>query len=119
MPKYMLVLHNDVDGWFGLSPEQRAKDIQKFVAWEEKLAQQGLLVGSQKLVDDAGKVIRSKGKVLVTDGPYAETREVFGGYFIIEAANYHEAVARCQDCPILEYNGSIEVRMLEENVPKS
>jgi hypothetical protein len=50
------------------------------------------------------------GKTRVTDGPYSETKEVLGGYYTIEAANYDEAVQRTLDHPHLEHGGTIEVR---------
>ena len=52
------------------------------------------------------------GGAKVTDGPYAEAREVIGGLFILEAGNYDEAVTLCQDCPHLDF-GTIEIREVE------
>ena len=49
----------------------------------------------------------------VTDGPFAEAKEVIGGYFTIEAADYNEAVEICSDCPHLTYGGRIELREVE------
>jgi hypothetical protein len=113
MPSYMLLLHNDPAIWQKMSPEELQKAIQKFFAWREKLRAQKILMGSAKLRDEAGRVIRGPGQPRVTDGPYAETREVLGGYFTIEAHNYDAAVAQCRDCPHLEYGGTIEVREVE------
>ena len=68
----------------------------------------------QQLRDNEGKVLRRNGKgVVVTDGPYAEAKEILGGFIIVEAANYEEAVRLCQDSPHFEY-GSIEVRQIEQ-----
>jgi hypothetical protein len=69
-------------------------------------------VGANKLVDDAGKVLRG-GKATATDGPYSETKEVLGGYYLIEAASYDEAVRLSLDHPHLQYDGTIEVRRVE------
>jgi hypothetical protein len=113
MPNYMLLLHGDPTSYANLSPEEAQKALQKFVAWREKLRAQKLLVGSAKLRDEAGKVVRGAGKPRVTDGPYTETKEVFGGYFTITAPNYDAAIAACSDCPHLEYAGAIEVREVE------
>ena len=66
-----------------------------------------------RLAGDAGKVIRSTdGKTRTTDGPYSETKEVLGGYYLIEAADYDEAVALTMDHPHLEYGGTVEVRQV-------
>jgi hypothetical protein len=81
------------------------------MAWGNQARQAGFLVGSNKLVDDGGKIMR--GKTLVTDGPYSETKELLGGYYLIEAANYDEAVRRSKDHPHLEH-GTIEVREVEK-----
>ena len=114
MAKYMLLLHSDPHDWLALSPEQMQKAIEKFVAWTDKLTDLGIRVASHKLADDAGKVVRgSQGQIRVTDGPYSETKEVLGGYYIIEAASYEEAVERCRDCPSVEYGGTIEVRLVD------
>jgi hypothetical protein len=54
------------------------------------------------------------GKLRTTDGPYSESKEVLGGFYIIEAANYDEAVERARDHPTLEYGGTVEVRQIWE-----
>jgi hypothetical protein len=113
MPQYMLLLYNDPSGWKTLSPDDMQKAIQKFVAWRNKIQNQKVLVGSHKLADDPGKVMRGQGPVRVTDGPYSETKEVLGGYFLIEAANYDAAVNLARDCPGLEFGGTIEVREVD------
>ena len=53
------------------------------------------------------------GQVRVTDGPYSETKEVLGGYYIIEAGSYDQAIELSRDCPQLEYGGTIEVRQVD------
>lgn len=113
MPNYMLLLHNDPATWKQMSPEEMQKAIQKFIAWRQKLDSHKILVGSAKLRDDAGKVIRGKDDMRIIDGPYSETKEVLGGYFTIAAANYAGAAEQCRDCPALEYGGTIELREVE------
>jgi hypothetical protein len=56
---------------------------------------------------------REDGQVRVTDGPYSESKEVLGGYYMIEAASYDKAIEHARDCPQLEYNGTIEVRQVD------
>ena len=53
------------------------------------------------------------GQVRVVDGPYAEAKEVVGGYFLIEAADYDEAVEISKGCPHLKYGGRIELRQID------
>ncbi len=109
MPQYMLLLYDDPSGWQKLSPEEMQKAIEKYMAWTKK----PFTVDSKRLGQDTGRVIRSvNGKARTTDGPYSETKEVLGGYYLIEASSYDEAVARALDHPHVEYGGTIEVRQL-------
>ena len=118
MAQYVLLLYDDPTRWQEISPEEMQKAIEKYLAWGSKARADGFYKGSQKLVDDAGKVLRGKpGKTRVVDGPYSETKEVLGGYYIIEAADYEQAVQRSLDHPHLEYGGTVEVRVVDEIVP--
>jgi hypothetical protein len=102
----MLLLYDDPSGWQKLSPEEMQKATEKYMAWTKKA------VEAKRLAQDPGRVIRSQnGKPRATDGPYSETKEVLGGFYTIEAANYDEAVQRALDHPHLEH-GTIEVRQL-------
>jgi len=117
MAQYMLLLYDDPSSWATLSPEEIQKAIEKYMAWGAKLRQQGIFLASHKLADDAGRVLRGRGgQTRVTDGPYSETKEVLGGYYLIEAESYDQAVERSRDCPHLAYGGTIEVRQVD-NIP--
>lgn len=110
MAKFMLLLYDDPANWRNFSPEQMQNAIGKYMAWAQKLGQKGILVGSDKLQDN-GRVIRKSGsQIRVSDGPYTESKEVFGGYFAIDVNDYDAAVQECNDCPHLDYGGTIEVR---------
>jgi len=109
MPQYMLLLYDDPSNWARLSPGEARKAEEKFMAW----GQQPFVVRGVRLGEDAGRVIRAQdGKPHATDGPYSETKEVLGGYYLIEAADYDEAVQRTMDHPALEYAGTFEIRKL-------
>jgi hypothetical protein len=109
MPNFMLLLHHDPTGFTRLSPEEAQKALEKYMAWTKK----PFMVDSHRLTTDASRVIRvENGKPRVTDGPYSETKEVLGGYYTIEAADYNEAVARSMDHPHLEYGGTMEIRQV-------
>jgi len=108
MPRYMLLLYDDPTGWPKLSPEEMQKATEKYMAWKKK----PFVVDSNRLGLDAGRVLRAQGgQPRATDGPYSETKEVLGGYYTIDAANYEEAVERSLDHPHLEH-GTIELRQL-------
>jgi hypothetical protein len=113
MPQYLLLLHEDPSQYAEVSPAEMQAIIEKYNAWAGKLAQQGRLRGGEKLQEGTGKTVRkSGGKLAVTDGPYTEGREVVGGYFLVEADNYEQALELANDCPHVE-NGVVEVREIE------
>ena len=114
MAKFMFILHETPsEEYRNLSPEEMQRIIEKYRAWAGRLAESGRLAGGAKLTDEGGKwVSMQKGAVTVVDGPYSEAKEVVGGYFMIEAQDYVEAVELARDCPHL-VNGWIEVRQVD------
>jgi len=114
MAKYMLLLHDNPGSFKGVSPDQMQKIVEKYIAWGKKLREAGIIQASDKLTDEPGRVMKRKdGQVRVTDGPYSESKEVLGGYYIVEAASYDAAVDIARECPHLEYGGTIEVRQVD------
>ena len=115
MAKFMLLLHDDPRSGGGASPEEMQKIIGEYVAWRRGIEAQGKMLGGEKLGDEGGRVLsQANGEVRVVDGPFAEAKEVVGGFFMIEAADYDEAVALSQDCPHLVYGSRIELRQIDE-----
>jgi hypothetical protein len=113
MQNYLLLLRGNND-WRSMSPEEIQVAMGKYRAWGQKLRDSGRYVGSNKLEDDNGRVMATNGggKPRVTDGPYAETKDVVGGYYMIEADSYEEVVEIAGECPHLQF-GLIEVRRIE------
>lgn len=112
MPKFVLLLH-DTGFDPGLSPDQMQAIIERYVAWRAKVQANGRAMSGHKLHDGQGRVVRGAGATMkVTDGPYAEGREVIGGLFVVDAASYDEVVELTKDCPHLEF-GSIEIREVQ------
>lgn len=115
MPKYMLLLHDDPAPFLAMSPQEMQAAIEQYIAWGDSLRERGLLGQSHKLADEPGRVARSAdGAIRVTDGPYSETKEVLGGFYIVAADNYDHAVNLTRDCPHLQHGGSIEIRQIDE-----
>ena len=109
MAQFMLLLYHDPNGMRRTSPEDMQRALEKYMAWMKK----PFTVDSKRLAGDPGRVMRGgPGKPKTTDGPYSETKEVLGGYYTIEAADYDEAVKLTEDHPHLEYGGTIEVRQV-------
>src|ERR1700689_1726333 len=102
MPEYILLLHADPSAYSGLSPTEIQAVIARYKNWRELLAARGHQAAGQKLRDRSGRVMKNNGdKVVITDGPYAETREVIGGYFSFAADSFDQAVELTRDCPHL------------------
>ncbi len=117
MAKFLLLLRDNPDGFRSLPPAEMQRIIGEYRAWAEGLRARNQLHGSNKLTDDGGKTIRHKGGALVVmDGPYTETKEVIGGYFLIEAPDYAAALDLARTCPHVraDNDGSIEVRQIQE-----
>jgi hypothetical protein len=113
MAQFMLILHDKPGQFASLSPEEIQKVIEKYGAWRQKLTADSTLVNGRKLTDEGGKRLNSSGgKVSVVDGPYAESKEVVGGFFIIRAKDYDEAAEIAKGCPHLQY-GRIELRQID------
>ncbi|MEW6320422.1 MAG: YciI family protein [Acidobacteriota bacterium] len=113
MPKYMLLLHDAGAAPDTIGPEEIQAIIKRYIAWRERVERSGYAINGHKLRDGEGRTLRGTvGAPTVTDGPFAEAREVIGGLFIIEAGSYDEVVALSRDCPHLEF-GTIEIREVE------
>jgi len=114
MAQYLLMLRDNGPRTFeGMSPEQMQKSLQRYRTWSDGLRQRGKLAGGAKLTNRDGRVMRrNSSSVAVTDGPFAEAKEIIGGYFIVQANSYDEAVGLAKDCPHLDF-GTIEVREIE------
>ena len=114
MPNYLLLLHEQPSDFSSFSPEQIQAVIEEYMAWSRKLASDGKLVGGQKLTDEGGRQLSGyNGDFRVSDGPFAEAKEVIGGFFSVSAADYDEATEISKDCPHLKYGGRIELREIE------
>jgi hypothetical protein len=111
MEQFMLIFHGGSGSGpaaFG-SAEEMQSNMQKWLAWVEKLQKNGQYVSGEPLLP-GGKLVSSKN---VTDGPFTEGKEVVGGYFIIKAKNFDEAVAITkQDYPDFNLGGTVQIRQV-------
>ncbi len=115
MTQFILLLHQSSNPPGDMSPEQIQAVVGEYRAWSEKIGAAGKLAGGQKLTNDAGKVMRrADGGVAVTDGPFGESKEVIGGYFLINAGDYAEAAEIAESCPHIGFGGAIELRQIDE-----
>src|SRR5881392_252141 len=105
---YLLLFRGNV--WDrGLSPAQLQKVVSDWMAWFERLKEEGKCLCGHPL-EEEGKVVSGKKGRTVADGPFAESKEAIGGYFYLQVANENEAIAIAQQCPGLDYGTIVEVR---------
>jgi len=96
-------------GESGHSPEKMQQTMQKWVAWLTDLGQKGHIKDQGQPLERAGKVVKGQQKS-VTDGPFAEAKDVVGGYTLVEARDLDQATELSKGCPIFDDGGSVEVR---------
>ncbi|CDX52427.1 conserved hypothetical protein [Mesorhizobium plurifarium] len=111
--RYVLLVYGQEKDLFALSPQESAKLDADSLAHDRELERQGKLVIAQALqsVKTSKSLRRRKGKVLVTDGPFAETKEQLLGFVMIEAADLAEALKIAEGIPLAEL-GTVEVRAI-------
>ena len=91
------------------APEELREIMGHFGRWMDGLRAKGAVVGTNGL-EFGGKVLRGRRGVTMSDGPFAETKEIVGGYVLIKADTLAQAVEFARDCPGLDYRMSVEVR---------
>jgi hypothetical protein len=109
--QYMLLLYSDEKAWNTFSPAEQEAGVAQYIAYGEALRKAGAYVGSDRLRDttDATTITVANGKTQVMDGPFADTKEQLGGYYIIDVKNLDEAISWAARCPGASH-GHIEVR---------
>jgi hypothetical protein len=102
MAQYMLLLHQTPNTNAELPRDKMMETVRRYYTWAETMRQKGKLVGGEKLAVGRVRHVRMKdGRPLSSDGPYAEAKDVIGGYFVIEAKDDAEADTIARDCPHL------------------
>ena len=91
------------------TPERAQQNMQRWMAWLGQLEAKGHLKDRGQPLEPGGRVVRGKAKA-TTDGPYAEAKDLIGGFSIVEARDIEQAVELSHGCPILDSGGSVEVR---------
>jgi hypothetical protein len=112
---YLLLFHSN-EWWMKLGREELQKYIAQNNAWLEKLMTTGKAKGGQALAR-TGAILSGKNGHNVTDGPFAESKEVIGGYLLLDVATFEEAVAIAKTAPMIVHGTSIEIRPLTDACP--
>ena len=112
--QYLLLIYEDEKVWNTLSEAERGKIYGEYMTFTSDIKKSGHWIGGNPLqpVHTATTVRVRDGKMSTTDGPFAETREQLGGYYLVEAKDLDEATAIAARIPIARI-GSIEVRPID------
>ena len=111
MPHFMLLLRDNPESFSAFSAQELQTIMRKYRTWRD--SQGSRVLHGNKLKDGEGRVMRkSASKPVVTDGPFAESKEIMAGYFVVEAGDYDAAVEIAATCPHMQF-GTIEVRAVE------
>src|SRR4029077_2520515 len=111
---YMLLFRGN-DWLKSHSTEEKQKVTDQWVAWVRRITDQGK-AGAGNPREREGKIVSGKNRV-VSDGPFAESKEAIGGYFLLDVDTFEEAVAIAQECPGLPYGVRVEVRPVAGECP--
>ncbi len=109
--QYLLMIYGEEGAWNKMPEAAQREGIAAYTAYGEALRKAGVLAGSNRLRDsvDATRVTVTNGKTKVQDGPYADTKEQLGGYYLIDVKDLDEAISWAARCPGAAH-GIMEVR---------
>ena len=112
---YMLIIYDNAEFWAGVTPAGMDETMRRHGEVAGDLKKAGKYHGCAALTspDTAICVRRSGGDITTTDGPYAETKEFFGGYYVIEARDLDEAAAYARRLPLSD-PGAVEIRPIRQ-----
>jgi len=108
-----LLLFRGKEWWGNLTPEDLQKTMDQVKAWFERLTESGTLKAAQPLARE-GAIVSGKTGRVVADGPFAESKEVIGGYVLVQVRSLDDAIAVAQSCPTLRFGMEVEVRPVAE-----
>ena len=113
--RYALLICTDETAMDAFSPEEAAASTAEYMKWGEEAARRGVLQGGERLrpTTDATTVRVRDGEVLTSDGPFAETKEQVGGFYLVDCKDLDEAIELASKIPGARH-GSIEVRPIWE-----
>lgn len=100
----------------GLSPEEMQRISDQWMAWFKRLTDQGKCIAGNPL-EPEGKLVSGRNGSVLADGPFAESKEAIGGYFLLQVGSFDEALAIAKECPGLPYGAKIEVRPVAGECP--
>jgi hypothetical protein len=115
MPNFLFVYRSEPYSTDQISPEQMQESMKLWNAWIGDGFQKGWLLDAGDALLPDGRVV--DGKKVVSDGPFAESKEVVGGYSVIKADSYEAAATYAKSCPAVLEGGTVEIRQLAGLAP--
>jgi len=110
MKEFMLIFRQPNYDYSNVSPTEMQALAKKWQDWAGNIAAQGKLASNGNRLSTEGKVLNAGG--IITDGPFVEIRERLGGFIVIRADSLEEATTLAHGCPVLDTDGSVEIREL-------
>ncbi len=116
--KYLLLIYENEAAFAGLPEAEQGRIFEEYMTYTRNIKKSGNYIGGEALqpISDATTVRVKNGKTVTTDGPFAETREQLGGYYLVEAKDLDEAIKLAAGIPASR-TGSIEVRPIMPTPP--
>lgn len=106
--RYMILIYGDEANWVSIAPERVGEIMAAYFAYTDKLQAAGVYVSGDEL-DPVAKAKSVRGAEVV-DGPFVDTKEALGGYYLIECASEDEALHWARQCPVTLHGGGVELR---------
>ncbi len=110
MKEFLFLYRTDYSAMSQASTEQAENMMKKWMDWLGSIAAQNKLTDKGNRLHDSGKIVKNN---VVTNGPFTDIKESIGGYSIIKAESYDEAIELAKDCPVLLTGGNVEVREID------
>lgn len=112
MKKYLLLLHEDIEKMQKLSPKEMEELMKAHMAWAEKLGESGHLISGEGLEEKSVEI--SGEDSVVKDGTFLESKEMIGGYYLLQAQDLASVIKLAKACPCHLWGGRTEIRPIME-----
>jgi len=117
MANFLFVYRSGKEGHARLTPDEMQQQMQKWGAWIQEGLQKGWMLNPGDALTQEGRMVNAK--KVVTDGPFVESKEIVGGYSLVQADSLDAAAQLAKGCPGLLIGGTVEVRPLAGLAPKA
>jgi hypothetical protein len=114
MARFLMLIRGGAEGSAKFTPEEAEATLRKYFAWSDQLRRDGRLVTADELAE-GGRTVRARDGQIIIDGPYSETKEGIGGFFLIDADDENQATEIARGCPVLGHGGFLDIRTIVDH----